>query len=184
VDSSEAVRRIAKYFHEQLRPYDPASTPQPPRLHVFWLLVLSVAFGYFTGAIFIDVWLVLQANWIRRASSRTLGLRLAVWSAVVECAGSICTLTARIPFLRAHLPTELAEGFKSYVELAMRGLYLGAIFAMRSDFEDEPIGMPIGGFMTLLFGPYYFQYRLQDYVFTRLRSPSLTGIPAISQSKD
>jgi hypothetical protein len=71
-----------------------------------------------------------------------------------------------------------------FVVLAQGGvavLYLATIFIMRNEMEDEPIGLVTGGAMTFFFGPYYFQYWVQDYVFVRLTSSSRNDRPATSQ---
>ncbi len=159
-------------------------------MHWTLLLILSIALGYFVGSLVVDAWLVLQANWIRRASGRTLGLRLALWGLATDFPSLIGTLAAKIPLVRAHVGEASAHitlgsrhvilGLLGFWDIAMVVLYLATVFVMRSDMEDEPIGLSLGGVMTFFFGPYYFQYWLQDYVFTRLRSPSVTGIPATS----
>ena len=165
------------FIREQLKPYQPASEPQPLRMHWTCLLILSIGLGYFTGALFVDLWLVLQANWIRRATGRTMGLQFALWSVGVDLIWLLGTLVGKLSLVRVHEAKPILQTTVGLVDLVMIMLYLLTIFTMRSDMEDEPIGLAMGGGMTFLFGAYYFQYWLQDYVFVRLTAPKL-GVPA------
>jgi hypothetical protein len=64
--------------------------------------------------------------------------------------------------------------------------YIGGAFSMKNALEAEPIDIPLGGVMTLLFAPLYFQYHLHDYdvegrvaeQLTGFTEPALAGAPA------
>ena len=174
---------LARFWHEQRRPYDPMMEPQPLRLHWAWLVIVSVVLGYWTGALFLDVWLVLQANWIRRANGRGLGLKLTLWGVGIDGVSLLISLLAKIPHLGGVLSHVLASAWMGLPGWAVTILYVATICVMYRDLRDEPIGLPLRPVMTFFFAPYYFQYWLQDYSFTRLRSPSLTGIPLIENEQ-
>jgi hypothetical protein len=142
---------------------DPRIVPQPPRLHWGWVLALSVL----TRSLFGEIWLVVQANWVRRITGNSEPL---TWAIVNVCVlpfvlFSAVALGIVIAIAGNHsIPQAIQSLFAGIAGLGTFVLYVIANFKMRSALEAAPIGIPLGGVMTFFFGPIYFQYFLHDYV--------------------
>lgn len=135
--------------------------PSPPRLHWGWVLLLSVL----TFGLFGSVWLLVQANWIRRMRA---GTSTGFWFALANLAVLPCIFFyAVIMAMAARIfPESAAALVGALVPMArILGfvLYVCAAFTMRSELQAEPIGIPLGGVMTFFFAPLYFQYHLRDF---------------------
>jgi len=135
----------------------PKPMPKPPRLHWgFVLLFQIVTFGLFNA-----VWLLVQANWVRRVN----GTSKAFWWAIIY----ICMLPAMFLLLIIEGAVGVRSddlAFKLIVNVFQLGIFvvaIGAVFILRSELELPPISVPLGGVMTFLFQSVYFQYHLHDY---------------------
>ena len=137
--------------------------PNPPRLH--WALVLlfsAVTFGLF-GAI----WLYVQSRWVRKmrdgkSSGYTWAMVYMIFLGAV-LAGGFC-LGIFIAFAKPEDAGTLQQGFSALTRLGGFVFYLAAVFTLKGELESNPIGIPLGGVMTFLFGTIYFQYHLHDYM--------------------
>ena len=125
--------------------HDPRIVPRPPRLH--WGIVLALQIV--TLGIFGLVWLVVQAVWVKRMTGQSKGL---TWAIINLCAFPVIVTLASLLGSSAGL-----ERLLFFV------LNVTTVFTLRSQMEDFPINLSLGGGMTFLFGTIYFQYQLQDY---------------------
>jgi hypothetical protein len=54
-------------------------------------------------------------------------------------------------------------------------LYVAAAFTLKGVLEERPIDIPLGGVMTFLLAPTYFQYHLFDYSVDGKVAEQLSG---------
>ena len=136
--------------------------PKPPRLHWGWVLALSVV----TFGVFASVWLLVQANWIRKMrQGKSTGFWLALanllWLPFVFAfAMGVGVVAALVP---SSGTSGLVAAVGPFVRMGSFILYVCAVFVMRTEMEADPIGIPLSGAMTFLFASFYFQYHLRDY---------------------
>lgn len=131
--------------------------PDPPNLH--WALVLVI--GIFTCGLFLLVWDIVQAVWMRRINGRSNALIFYIVGDVLNFGGSFVRmmLIAASPMHHRYLGLALPVGLISLVLIEV------ARFDMRRSLEEhyngpEPIGLALGPVMTFFFGSLYFQYHL------------------------
>jgi hypothetical protein len=129
--------------------------PDPPNLH--WALVLLI--GVFTCGLFIIVWDIVQAAWMRKVNPRSNALFLYIAYAIIGLGGSSFRffLMAQSGF---HNSFPMMGGLVSLISLVIVEF---AFFDMRRSMEEhfngpEPVGLSLSGVMTFFFGPLYFQY--------------------------
>ncbi|QMV17679.1 hypothetical protein GOB94_02395 [Granulicella sp. 5B5] len=129
--------------------------PKPVRLHWGWLVVIELL----TRGLFGPIWLIVQANWVRRVNGKS---RAFVLSIVAACFVPAMILLGGIEGAVGATQEQIGMivGFATIVYVV---LYLWTIFQLRSELEAEPIGIPLGGGMTFFFSVIYFQYHLYDY---------------------
>jgi hypothetical protein len=159
--------------------------PAPPRLHWGWVFGLSViTFGFFGS-----IWLLIQASWVKKA---TRNARPFWWClAYMLClpllflmafAGGLTAVLVH----RVDLAPQIGAAVTLFFRVAMIVCYIGGAFSLKNALEAEPIDIPLGGVMTLLFAPFYFQYHLYDYnvegivaeQLSGFGEPAVAGIPA------
>jgi hypothetical protein len=150
------------------------SFPAPPRLHWGIVFALSIV----TIGIFGMIWMVVQANWVRKVTKNSkpfawclaylLSYPLLILGAVAL--GAILGLTHRVDL--AH---ELSGTITLVVRLVMLVLYVAAAFTLKGALEERPIDIPLGGVMTFLLAPTYFQYHLFDYSVEGKVAEQLSG---------
>jgi len=136
--------------------------PKPPRLHWGWVLALTVL----TMGIFASVWLLVQANWIRKMRyGKSKGFWLAL--ANVLWLPLVFVLAFSIGVAAAVAPSSTIMSVKASLDPLVRMgsfiLFLVTVFVMRSEMEADPIDMRLSGAMTFFFAVLYFQYHLTDY---------------------
>ncbi len=138
--------------------------PPPPRLHWGWVLVLSLL----TRGLFGEIWLVVQANWIRRVTGRS---EARTWAILNIGAIPLLVLVASVfGTLLSSQGVALTGNQRSWPALQAFGglsilaVHVTTVFKMRAELENAPVGIPLGGVMTFFFGPFYFQYFLRDWV--------------------
>ena len=131
------------------------SMPKAPRLHWGWVLALQLL----TRGLFGVIWLVVQANWVRRVNGNS---RAFVLSIVNVCAlPAFFLLIAIEAFLNAG---QTAIGTITAVSIVgIMILSIWTTFQLRYELECEPIGISLSRFATLFLGVIYFQYHLHDY---------------------
>ncbi|MGD0796218.1 MAG: DUF4339 domain-containing protein [Acidobacteriaceae bacterium] len=134
--------------------------PDPPNLH--WGLVLLI--GFFTCGLFIAVWDIVQAAWMRKVNPRSnaLFLYIAEFALSILGSGGRVALMAASGFRHQYMGAGLAIFVVTFTLLEL------ARFDIRRSMEEhfngpEPIGLSLSGVMTFFFGSLYFQYH-----FTRI----------------
>jgi hypothetical protein len=141
--------------------------PRPPRLHWAIVLVLSIV----TLGLFMDIWLLVQAWWVRKHDRSSRALTVYVWSIVLSLLGEV--------LMKFDVPSPVTAG------LFIVGLVLALVstFAVR-DFLAAYIrsitGKPayLGSFLTLILGPIYLQYHMN-----RLAEPAAPEAKAKASRK-
>lgn len=129
--------------------------PDPPNLN--WGLVLL--FGIVTCGLFIIVWDLVQAVWMRRVNPRSNALFLYIAGDVVNVFGSTFRFTAMLGGGLHAAWWGFPIGLVTLVLIEL------ARFDMKRSLEEhyngpEPIGLVLGPVMTFFFGSLYFQYHM------------------------
>jgi len=134
--------------------------PDPPNLH--WALVLLI--GVFTCGLFIVVWDIVQAAWMRKVNPRSNAIFLYIAELVVNLGGNAGRMGLMFSsgMHQQYIPLGLGIFIITFT------LVILARFDMRRSMEEhyngpEPIGLSLSGVMTFFFGTFYFQYH-----FTRI----------------
>jgi hypothetical protein len=131
-----------------------ARYPSPPSLH--WGLVLLL--GIVTCGIFVWIWALVEANWVRKVQPASKGMIL--WSFAIV-----------LSFINGVLSQSHDNGAKALGSLFSLGaivLWIVGAFSMKNSIEEhyntaEPLGLQLSGGMTFFFAVFYFQYH-----FTRI----------------
>jgi hypothetical protein len=136
---------------------DPEAFTSPPNFH--WVAVLVL--GLLTRWLFADIWLIVQAMWLRKVTNSTKDVFLAA-----SALGSLFFGGAVVV---------VSEGGDDSPALILGGLLvIGSIvlriiaqFSMRSSIQDhyntvEPMNLSLSGVMTFFFGAVYFQYHFNQ----------------------
>jgi len=142
--------------------------PVPPDFH--WGLVLLI--GIVTCGIFVTVWQIVEAVWIRKIKPQSKGLLFVLLSVGSYFVGGFVN-----GFTRAMNDGQ-ANPLGSLFSLAGLVLQIVAVFTMRSDLEDyynsvEPINLRLSGVMTFFFAVFYFQHH-----FSRIAQWKKNGVLA------
>lgn len=121
--------------------------PLPPGLHWGIVLLLSLV----TFGIFYDIWLIVQAVWIRKVLPQSQSLFYIL--------GAIGSFFAAAAYLRSPIGV--------VIQLVGLVLLLIGVFKLRSDIEDyyatvNPAGLSLSGVMTFFFNALYFQYHFRN----------------------
>ena len=134
--------------------------PRPPRLHWGWVLGLNIITVGFFGM----VWMFVQAIWTRRVTGRNKAFKWTLAYLLYIPAIFFVAVLVGLAAMNSSTPVESLETpFQVFARLGGIVLYLFAAFTLKQELEWEPIGIPLGGVMTFLFAPVYFQYFLHDY---------------------
>jgi hypothetical protein len=134
--------------------------PQPPRLH--WGLVLALSLV--TLGLFGVVWLFVQAIWVKRVTGRNKAFGWTLAYLLYLPAMLFLGIVGGLVAVATSTPVEsITEPLQLFARLAGIILYLFAAFTLKGELEADPVGVPLGGVMTFLFAPVYFQYFLYDY---------------------
>jgi hypothetical protein len=149
--------------------------PSPPRLHWGWVLALNILTRGFFGF----VWLIVQANWVRKVRGESIAFALAIVHllfypglfAMAFIAGMMGA-TKGSPLVTAMIVVGVVTAI---------ALWVATVFRLRSELSQDPIDIPLGGVMTFLFGPIYFQYFLHDYETGYGGKRAADGILGLSQ---
>ncbi len=140
----------------------------PPKLH--WSLVLILT--WVTNGLFGGVWLMVQADWVRKLR----GTKIAWWLALAHTAAISMQIFCEIAAWRGWR----VESFSDYVNGIWLVLWVATVYTIRYELLREPIGMVwMSPYLPSILGPVYFQYRLQDYapaVDGRRATGSLLGL--------
>jgi len=151
---------------ESMPSFDPRIVLPPPRLHWGWVFALSII----TRSYFNSIWMVVQANWVRKVTGRKDALIWAIVNVAVipgvfliaVMVGATIGIVSRgqdIGDTRV-----LSYSLVAFGMIAVVGSYTAAAFKLRSALQEATVGLAFGGVMTFLFSGTYFQYFLHDYV--------------------
>ena len=148
--------------------------PAPPRLHWGIVFALSVV----TIGIFGMVWMVVQANWVKKVTKNSKPFAwclayLLAYPLLFLCAVALGATLGLIH--RADIAHELSRTITLVVRVVMFVLYVAAAFTLKGVLEERPIDIPLGGVMTFLLAPTYFQYHLFDYSVEGKVAEQLSG---------
>jgi hypothetical protein len=136
--------------------------PAPPRLHWGWVLALCIV----TFGLFGMVWMVVVGWWVKKA---TRNARPFWWSLAYMLVIPFALVLGFVGAIAAGMAggTSAVNEFTAMASVLVRVaglvLYVVAAFTTKSALEAQPIDIPLGGAMTFLFAPIYFQYNLYDY---------------------
>ncbi|MEZ2346254.1 hypothetical protein [Terriglobus sp. RCC_193] len=145
---------------------DPRIVLPPPRLHWGWVLALSIL----TRSYFNSIWMVVQANWVRKVTGRQDAF---IWSIVNVAVIPVVLLIAVMVGATIGIMSRgqdvgdthmLSTAVSVFAVIAVLGSYTMAAFKLRSALQEATVGLAFGGVMTFLFSGTYFQYFLYDYV--------------------
>jgi hypothetical protein len=138
-----------------------ASTyPDPPNLH--WGLVLL--FGLLTCTVFMWVWNLIVAAWLKRVQPNATSLFFYIGAAVLL----FVQLAVTLPYTMHHMQPGVhatADPIGGLIGLGVWVLRLIARFMQRAALEEhfngpEPVGLELNPVMTFFFGGLYFQYHI------------------------
>ncbi len=126
-----------------------AQYPSPPSLHWALVLLLSVV----TCGIFLWIWALVEANWVRKVQPTSKGMVL--WSFTI--------LLSLIEVVLAAFPDDTAKAVAIVLRLGGAILWITGTFSMKSSIEEhyntaEPLGLELNGVLTFFFNVFYFQY--------------------------
>ncbi len=152
--------------------------PPPPRLHWGIVLVLEII----SVGLFDPVWLVVQANWVRRVKgkSRALPWAIAYLCALPMLFGAVIFVSAAFAFVNMQPDPAIFEGISDLFRLAVIGLRLLTVFTLRNELAEEPIRVFVGGGLTFFFGAIAFQYHLHDFNFDQSAHAAADGTLGLS----
>ena len=148
--------------------------PAPPRLHWGIVFALSVV----TIGIFGMVWMVVEANWVRKVTknAKPFWWCLAyLLSVPLLFLGAFAVGVTLAMMHRVDLTHEVTGIINLVVRVVMFVLYVAAAFTLKGVLEEKPIDIPLGGVMTFLLAPTYFQYHLFDYSVEGKVAEQLSG---------
>ncbi len=149
--------------------------PSPPRLHWGWVLVLD----FLTRSLFGVVWLVVQANWVRKVRGHSTAFILSIIHMLFYPGLFAMAFTAGMMGAIDGSPLVTAITVVGSVTAVV--LWVATVFTLRSELSASPIDIPLGGVMTFFFGPLYFQYFLHDYETGYGGKRAADGILGLSQ---
>ena len=117
-----------------------------------------------TRGFFEIVWLLIQANWIRRLRGRSSAFLWSISFACLLPALFVLILVVAILCAVLRIPIQAYLGwFASLSFLSIVIVRTFAVFTFRMELAQEPIGLRTGYWMTIFFGTIYLQYRLGQF---------------------
>ena len=156
-------------YQQPLVPAYPASNvamyPDAPNLN--WGLV--VLFTFFTCGLFMFVWNLVLAAWLKRVQPNSKAILYYVAAAVLLFCQIIVGTHTRVqvfqPGVHWWVTYYTAHPMRNLLSVATWVVRLIARFTMRANLEEhfngpEPVGLSLSGVMTFFFGGIYFQYHL------------------------
>jgi hypothetical protein len=137
--------------------------PTPPDLH--WGLVLLI--GSFTCGIFYNVWILIQASYIRKIRLGNKGMPLIIGGLAAQLSCFIALFAAGAAAAASGRESSAYAGVGLFYLLLLGGIVLYKIgeFQMRSGLLEyynaiEPINLRLSSVMTFFFAIFYFQHHL------------------------
>ena len=141
-----------------------AASPYPDAPNLHWGLVLL--FGLLTCSIFMIVWNLVVAAWLKRvqpnATSMFFYIGFAVLTVVQIFSGGVFSAAVLMHHGSHAAPTQLLPASIGLVAWIIK---LIARFSQKASLEEhfngpEPVGLQLNGVMVFFFGGIYFQYHL------------------------
>ena len=139
-----------------------SSYPEAPNLH--WGLVLL--FAFLTCSLFMFVWNLVIAAWLKRVQPNATSLYYYLGAAVLL----VLQMFAGIPYSLHHamspgIHAHTGNSASAFFGIAVWVVRLIARYSQRASLEEhyngpEPIGLRLDPVMTFFFGGVYFQYHL------------------------
>jgi hypothetical protein len=158
------------YPHPHPPAYPPSGlAPYPDAPNLSWGLVLL--FSFFTCTLFMWVWNLVLAAWMRRVRPGSNAVFYYIAATVLLCCQGVVGTHSHVVFNQpgVHWWVTYYTGhpLRNFTGLAVWIVRLIARFTMRSDLEQhfngpEPVGLSLSGVMTFFFGGIYFQYKLNE----------------------
>jgi hypothetical protein len=138
---------------------NPEAYPDPPNLS--WVLVLL--FTILTCGLFIAIWNIIVAAWIKRIQPNSQGLLYYIAGVVILFLNSGFSYGVFFAFHHHHNYGH--HTFASLLGIIGWGVRLVGLFMMKASLEEhyngpEPLGMRLSGIMTFFFGGLYLSYHL------------------------
>jgi len=142
-----------------------ATYPDAPNLS--WGLVLL--FSFFTCSLFMWVWNLVVAAWLKRVQPNSNAILYYAVATVLLFVQMIVSTQTRVqafhPGVHWWVTYYTGHPLRNVVQLSVWVVRLIARFTMRSNLEEhfngpEPVGLSLSGVMTFFFGGLYFQYHL------------------------
>ena len=155
-------------YEQPLAPTYPAATaamyPDAPNLS--WGLVLL--FAFFTCSLFMFVWNLVLAAWMKRVKPNSTAIFYYATAAALLFVQIVTGTHTRMqiePGTHWWITYYAAHPLRNMISLATWIVRLIARFTMRANLEEhfnttEPVGLSLSGVMTFFFGGIYFQYHL------------------------
>ena len=149
--------------------------PSPPRLHWGWVLALDILTRGFFGV----VWLIVQANWVRKVRGESIAFVLAIVHMLFYPGLFAMAFTAGMMGATQGIASSHSDDSSrcSHGDSVVGGDSFHV--ALRT--FTGPIDIPLGGVMTFFFGRLYFQYFLHDYETGYGGKRAADGILGLSQ---
>jgi hypothetical protein len=138
-------------------------TPPPPNFH--WTFVLLL--GILTFGLFLDVWAIVQAIWVRKFHPSSRALPLYIWGLVTSLlVGGLEGMKADVTLqVLVLLGSALVSTFAAFSVRDSLATYITSV-------TKEPAYL--SGLMTIFFGSIYLQYHM-DRVRSYQRRAALSG---------
>jgi hypothetical protein len=149
--------------------------PSPPRLHWGWVLALDIL----TRSLFGVVWLVVQANWVRKVRGHSTAFVLSIIHMLFY--PGLFVMAFIVGMMGATAGSSLVTAMTVAGSITAIVLWVATVFTLRSELSASPIDIPLGGVMTFFFGSLYFQYFLHDYETGYGGKRAVDGILGLSQ---
>jgi preprotein translocase subunit SecY len=137
------------------------AVPDPPRLHWGWVLLLwMITFG-----IFGSVWLIVQANWVRKVGGHSRTLPWAIVYASILPVLFLFAIFLGVLGVLLHLQNvqAIVAMAANWSRIAMLLLWILTVYMLGNELNEDPIDIPLNNVMIFFFGPVYFQYHLYNY---------------------
>jgi hypothetical protein len=140
----------------------PSGVPLPPDLH--WALVLLL--HMFTFGLFPIIWVIVQANWVRKFRGNSRPLTCLILAPILGVAAMfLWAVAVAVSMSGQGNGASGAMLFAALLYLGMIVTLLMGIFGIRKEMhfyynQVENIGLHLGGVMTFFFHVFYFQYHV------------------------
>jgi len=110
------------------------------------------------------IWLAVMAWWTKKVTGSAKAFAWSMAYLLLIPLLMVLGFVAGIVAVIEHIPVkELTDPLGLIARLTGFVLYIAAAYTLRSQLENSPINIPLGGVMTFFFSATYFQYHLHDF---------------------